>query len=39
MEDAAPPILNLAILGAFMVAGFRELGRASTRATDESDKQ
>lgn len=34
MEDAALPILNIAILGAFMLAGIRELGNASKQSGD-----
>jgi hypothetical protein len=35
MENAALPLLNLAILGAFMLAGVRELGNVSKRTDDE----
>ena len=37
MEDAAIPLLNLAILGAFMAAGVRELGQLNTTRNDDAE--
>ena len=39
MEDAALPILNIAILGAFMLAGIRELGNVSQGVNDSSEAE
>lgn len=37
MENAALPLMNLAILGAFMIIGFRELSNVSREAVRISD--
>ena len=37
MENAALPLLNLAILGAFLVLGLRELGSLTAQAIEIRD--
>ena len=37
MADAAIPLLNIAILGSFMVAGIRELGQVNQSLTSKID--